>query len=71
MSRDLFPKRYPVISPSLVKPEWGDPLKFKFNPAFYLGFLKFTDPDYKHYATLLDRISDLDVLFDNDPLKPE
>ena len=37
----------------------------------YLGFPEFTDPDYKCYATLLDGISDLDVLFDDDPLKLE
>ena len=32
---------------------------------------EFIDPDYEHYATLLDGISDLDVLFGDDPLKPE
>ena len=32
---------------------------------------EFTDPDYEHYATLLDGISDLDILFGDDPLKPE
>ena len=62
VSQKLFPKRYPVISPSLMKPECGDPLKFEFNPVFYLGFPEFTDPDYECYATLWDRISDLDVL---------
>ena len=69
--RESFPKRYPVISPSLMKSEWGDPLKFHFNPAFDLGFPGFTEHDYDHYAALLDGISDLDVLFDDDPLKPE
>jgi len=54
-----------------MKPEWGDPSKFQFNPVFDLGFPEFTDPDYEEYATLLDGISDLDVLFGNDPLKPE
>ena len=49
--RELFPKRCPVISPSLMKPEWSDPSKFKFNPAFDLGFPEFTDPDYEHYAS--------------------
>ena len=44
--RESFPKHHPVISPSLMKPEWNDPLKFQFNPAFDLGFPKFTDPDY-------------------------
>ena len=38
---------------------------------FDLGFPEFTDPDYEHYATLLDGISDLDVLFADDLLKPE
>ena len=28
---ESFPKHYPFISPSLMKPEWGDPLKFEFN----------------------------------------
>ena len=60
--RESFSKRYPVISPSLMKPTWGDLLKFQFNPAFDLGFPEFTDPDYEHYATLLDGLSDLDVL---------
>ena len=69
--RESFPKCYPVISPSLMKLEWGDPLKFQFNSAFDLGFPEFTDPDLKHHAKLLDGISDLDVLFDDDPLKPE
>ena len=69
--RESFSKHYPVISPSLMKHKWGDPLKFQFNLAFDLGFPEFTDPDYKHYATLLDGLSDLDVLFDDDPLKPE
>ena len=32
---------------------------------------EFTDLDYEHYATLLDGISDLDVLFGDDLLKPE
>ena len=54
-----------------MKPEWGDPSKFQLNPAFNLGFPEFTDPDFEHYATLLEGISDLDVLFGNDPLKPE
>ena len=54
-----------------MKPEWGDPLKFQFNLAFDLSFPEFTDPDYEHYAMLLDRISDLDVLFEDNPLKPE
>ena len=31
---DLF---YPVVSPSLMKPEWSDLSRFKFNPAFSLG----------------------------------
>ena len=48
-----------------------DQLNFQFNPAFDLGFPEFTDPDYKHYATFSDGISDLDVLFGNDLLKPE
>ena len=52
--RESFLKHYPVISPGLMKPTWGDPLKFQFNPAFDLGFPEFTDPDYEHYATLLD-----------------
>ena len=69
--RESFPKHYPVISPSLMKPKWNDSLKFQFNPMFDLGFPEFIDRDYKHYAMLLDRISDLDVLFDDDPLKPE
>ena len=69
--RESFSKRYPVISPSLMKPKWGDPLKFQFNPAFDLGFPEFTYPDYEHYATLLDGLSDLDVLFGDDLLKPE
>ena len=38
---------------------------------FDLRFPEFTDPDYEHYATLLDGISDLDVLFADDLLKPE
>ena len=54
-----------------MKPEWGDLLNFQFKTVFDLGFPEFTDPDYEHYATLLDGISDLDVLFDGDPLKPE
>ena len=69
--RQSFPKRYPVISPRLMKPEWGDPSKFQFKSVFYLGFPEFTDPEYEHYATLLDGISYLDVLFADDPLKPE
>ena len=69
--RESFSKHYPVISPSLMKHKWGDPLKLQFKPAFDLGFPEFTDPDYKHYATLLDGLSDLDVLFGDDPLKPE
>ena len=69
--RESFLKRYLVISSSLMKPEWGGPLKFHFNPAFDLGFPEFTEHDYDHYATLLDGISDLDVLFDDDLLKPE
>ena len=66
--RELFPKRYPVISPSLMKCKWGDPSKFQFNLTFDLEFI---NPDYEHHTTLLDRISDLDVLFGDDPLKPE
>ena len=54
-----------------MKPQWSDPLKFQFNPAFDLGFPEFTKLDYEHYATLLDGISDSDILFDDDPLKPE
>ena len=54
-----------------MKPEWGDPSKFQFNPAFDLSFPEFTHPDYEHYATLLDGISDLDILFGNNLLKPE
>ena len=69
--QESFPKCYPVISPRLMKPEWGDSSKFHFNPAFDLGFPELTDPDHEHYATLLDRISDLDVLFGDDPLKPK
>ena len=69
--RESFPKHCPVISPRLMKPEWGDPSKFQFNLAFDLGFPEFTDPDYEHYATLLDGISDLDFLYGNDLLKPE
>jgi len=69
--RESFLKRYPVISPSLMIPEWSDLLKFQFNPVFDLGFSEFTDPDYEHYATLLNGISYLDVLFGDDPLKPE
>ena len=30
-----------------------------------------TDPDYEHYATLLDGIFDLDFLFGDNLLKPE
>ena len=45
MPQESFSKCYPVISPSLVKLEWGDPLKFQFNPAFDPGFPEFTDPD--------------------------
>ena len=67
----LFSKCYPVISPSLMKPKYGDPLKFQFNLAFDLGFPEFTDPDYEHCAMLLDGISDLDVHFDDNLLKPE
>ena len=48
-----------------------DRLNFQFNLAFDLGFPKFTDPDCKHYATFSDRISDLEVLFGNNLLKPE
>ena len=69
--RESFSKRYPVISPSLMKPKWGDPLKFQFNPAFDLGFPEFTYPDYEHYATLLDGLSVFDVLFGDNLLKPE
>jgi len=69
--RESFPKHCPLISPSVMNPEWGDLSKFQFNLAFDLGFSKFTDPDYEHYATLLDGISDLDVLLGDDPLKPE
>lgn len=54
-----------------MKPEWGDLSKFQFNPVFDFGFPEFTDPDYEQYATLLDGISDLGVLFGDDPLKPE
>ena len=68
---ESFPKCCPVISPCLLKPEWGDPSKFQFNLAFHLGFPEFTDLDYKHYAMLLDRISDLDILFGHNLLKPE
>ena len=64
--RESFSKCYPVNSPSLMKLEWGDPLKFQFNPAFDLGFSKFTDLDI-HY----DGISDLDILLGDDTLKPE
>ena len=39
--RESFPKHYPVISPSLMQPEWGDPLKFKFNLT---STLKFSEP---------------------------
>lgn len=68
---ESFPKHCPVISPSLMKPERGDLSKFQFNLVFDLGFPEFTDPDYEQYATLLDGISDLRVLFGDDPLKPE
>lgn len=54
-----------------MKPEMDDPLKFQFNPAFDFGFPQFTDPDYEHFTTLLDGISDLDVLCGDDLLKPE
>ena len=43
--RESFLRCYPVISPSLTKLEWGDPLKFQSYPAFDLGFPEFTDPD--------------------------
>ena len=36
--QESFPKCYRAISPSLMKPEQGDLLKFQFNPAFDLGF---------------------------------
>ena len=49
-----------------MKLEWGDPSKFQLNLVFDLGF-----PSLLTLATLLDRISDLDVLFGNDPLKLE
>ena len=48
---ESFPKHYLVISPSLMKPESGDPLKFRFNPAFARGFPEFTDHDYEPYST--------------------
>ena len=71
VSQESFSKHYPVISPSLMKPKWGDPLKVQFNLAFDLGFPEFAYPDYEHYATLLDGLSDLDVLLGDDLLKPE
>ena len=37
---------------------------------FDLRFPEFTNPDYEHYATMLDGISDLDILFGDDLLKP-
>ena len=68
--RELFPKRVSVISPSLMKPQWGDPLKFQFNPAFDLGFPEFTDPDYEHYAA--DKLCCwTESHFGNNLLKPE
>ena len=63
--------RSAILLARLRKPEWANPSKFQFNPAFDLGFLEIIDPDYEHYATLLDGISDLDVLFGDGPLKPE
>jgi len=54
------------MSPCLTKSEMDDLLKFQFNPAFDFGFPQFTDPDYKHFTTLLDGISDLDVLCGDD-----
>ena len=69
--RESFPKRYPVISPSWWNPNGVVRWSFHFNPAFDLGFPEFTEHDYDNYATLLDGISDLDVIFDDDPLKPE
>ena len=53
-----------------MKPEWGDPLKFQFNPAFDLGFPEFTNPDYEHYSADTLRCW-TESLFGDDPLKPE
>ena len=61
LKRKTLAKRYLVISPSLMKPELGDMLKFRFNPVFDLGFPEFTDHFYEPYT-----MSDLDILFDDD-----
>ena len=51
---------YPVVSPSLMKPEWSDLSRFKFNPAFSLG------PEYDEYIKeCLDWIPDESVHLDD------
>ena len=48
---------YPVVSPSLMKPEWSN--LSRFNPAFSLG------PEYDEYIKeCLDWIPDKSVLLD-------
>ena len=42
-----------------------------FLPHWTVVIPEFTDPDYEHYAMLLDRISDLDICFGDDLVKPE
>ena len=53
---------YPVVSPSLMKPEWSNLSQFKFNPAFSL------DPKYDEYIKeCLDWIPDESVFCDEEP----
>ena len=49
----------PVVSPSLMKPEWSDLSRFKFNPAFTLGL------EYECIKECLDWIPDESVLLDD------
>ena len=63
---DAIEKFWPhdVISPSLLKPEYGDLTKFKFNPAFDLGYNDWIEEALA--LNCLGRISDLSVLLEDD-----
>ena len=61
----------PAVSPSLLKPEWRDLYRFKFNPAFELGIdCEFLDPEYIQCISCLDGIPDISVLLDDENEDP-
>ena len=62
---------YAVVSLSLLKPEWSDLSRFKFNPVFSLGIdREFLDPDYDQYTSCLEGIPDLSVLLEDENEDP-